>query len=385
MAVVEITSIPPLVSSNSVQYFSFGFVGPWQVGTNLYCVLGSLSGSDITLHVFKSTDGGTTWTAQDDSNVEAFNVGGQQSVFEADTITLFFTNVPPGDSDALPFDIASDLYQTIVTATEPAGSPSEAFAALRSDGSIIYVFRADGEVAARIFNGTLGTRFTVDSEVTANIDNRSMVVDASDTTHVITVDVIGDETRYVTVDASDTASAHVVIPNIVNFAIGRPLAFDGDKLAFPYADATSGFFRIKLLYATGATTNPASASWSQIDVWTSGLDADSNDQDPFAILDTNGDLLVFWINSTSSGIYRMYYARFNGATFAVPVLFYDASLYPPAGATQDPILQANSLAIVDGLFTGITGMDIDGTGYQTFYLTNGGTPPVGDGYFHSMY
>lgn len=148
-------------------------------------------------------------------------------------------------------------------------------------------------------------------------------------------------------------------------------------------DTSGAHARVKVLYATGATSNPLDASWSIIDVWTSGLSPTSDDASVYsaqAMIDDAGDLRVFWVNVDGSAN-RMYSARFNGVGFDAPELFYDSSLYPPSGSTGDPTMLGVSIALLAGTYYGVTSMNIDGSGFQTFYLTPGGIiPPSLTGY-----
>lgn len=383
MSVVPITNPPILVDSTAVQFF-FGlnkFAGPFQIGTDLYVALSMIDGIGTRVEVVQSTDGGSTWARLDDGGGTSILINGVCPLFTSTEILWFFGGVFPFDTfsanyeDAQVFDISTGLFGPLIASDGGSQYDGSMVAVRRSDGTVVLTFEDGIGTEGRIYSaGVLGAPFTVEvgSPPLGNL------IDASDVVHVIVQDA-GTAFNYYTVTGAGTVSGPANVGEIVQF-FDQGVA-DGGNLAFPFINNLGPFPRAKLVYATGASSSPGTASWTQYAVWTSGLDADSVDQNSFAVMD-GSDLLVFWINKTSTSQNRVYYAKFNGGGFDTPVLFYDSVADPPAGATMDPNMIGISVAKIGGAWVGIAGMNIDGSGFQTFYLTNG---TVQSGYRNRLY
>lgn len=384
MSVTPITVPPVLVDATAYQYFFTGnfFCGPWLVGSDLYAALAIIGGLDVRIEVVKSTDNGSTWNRQEDGNGSSISANGIIPLFTALQILWFFGAVNP-----------IDVFDADYTDEQDFTFSGDSFGALNSDNSTTYVgamragFRSDASVLVayasgaslvegRIFSGSWAAPFTIDATATGG--SYALLVDASDVGHVLFL--VGGSIDYRTVTGAGTVSGSVTIPDIIE-PTDQAVA-DSGSLYLPFIQTSGLHARAILEVATGATSNPATASWSQYPVWSGTLDATSEDSSSFAILD-GSDLLVFWINTTALGIARVYSARFNGSGFDSPVLFYDSSLYPPAGSTQNPTMRGLSVVNLAGTFVGIVAMDIDGSGNQTFYLSGGA--PTFSGYRNRVY
>jgi hypothetical protein len=398
MAVIPITSAPPLIDTAALPRFitNVGFMGPLQDSTNLYAAL--VDQNTGAFAVSKSTDAGLTWSIQDAAGEVAPSVAGMVPVFGlSGEIVWLFVSVDSGGGfnanviDAKPFGFGSDTFGSLVSVT-PTGDPigsGRTFGGLRSDSSILMLFSLTvasiNQAWAVVFSsGAFGSPFSLDVAGGDSVSPIGIVIDASDVAHVITFDAVALDTRYLTITLGGSVAAAVSIAAVSSASgvLDQPVAVAG-TLAFPYLDGSGANTRGKLLYATGATSAPGTAAWTIYDIWTSGLEATSDDSDVFAVLD-GSDLLVFWNNRTAAGISRMYCAKFNGSGFDAPVVFYDSSLYPPTGATIDPNMRGTSIAIIGGDFVGLTSMDIDGSGFESYYLVNGSAPPV-SGYRNRVY
>lgn len=384
MAVTPITTTPPLIDAALVQFYgTFNcFSGPIDHAGDLYAALFDVA--TVQLQIVKSTDSGATWSRVDDGAGATIITAGVVPVFgSASLIVWLFVALDSGGGsspnfiDAQEFDLTSDTFGAIVAdvTTDPAGS-GQTFGVYRSDGSIVMLYplivAGISEAWASVYAaGAFGAAFQVDAEPAESVGPIGAVLDSSDVTHVIDFDATSGDFRYSTIDAGNVVTGPEPVPAIssASAVLDHPVA-DSGTLAFPYTDGSGAHARAKALIGTGATNDPATASWTVYDVWTAGLDATSEDSKPYAIMD-GADLLVFWINTTAAGIARVYWAKFNGGGFDAPTLFYDSSLFPPAGATVDPTMRGLSVVNLAGAFVGIVGMNIDGTGFQSFYLKSG--------------
>lgn len=387
MAVTEITIPPTLIDSTAWQYFfnTNKFVGPWPVGADLYAALAIIDGLDLRIEVVKSSDDGATWGRMDDGGGTSILTNGTTPLFVAAAILWFFGGVDPFDTfspdveDEQSFDFGTDLFQSLITDDGGSAYSGGMIAALRSDGSAVVTFADSDGAVARIFSaGAFGGKFTIDA--LASAAPYALIVDSSDVAHVLVVN--GASFDYYTITGSGTVAGPVNVADVIE-PTDQGVA-NGGNLYLPFIDNSGLHPRAMFQYASGATSNPADASWNQYPVWAGTLDADSDDATSFAIMD-GADVLVFWINTTAAGIARVYYAVFNGSGFDAPVLFYDSSLYPPAGATQDPTMRGLSIANLGGDFVAIAGIDPDGAGKQTYYLMAGSTPPTSEGYSNAVF
>lgn len=376
MSVNEITTPPVLVDSDAFNFYDSS-IGPVKVASDLYVALQSFSGLAQRLQVLKSTDGGATWARLDDGSGSSFVTNGSVALFLSTGIFFLFGGVDPintADStkvDEQSFPYSSETFQSLVTAAITAYQ-GRLRGVLRSDDTAVATFRDNGDINGVIFSGgSLGTPFSVDTG--AITDNVCLIIDSSDVAHALFN--IGGTVFYRTITGAGSVSGSVSIPDVPE-QLAAGLA-DSGNLYYPWADFSGPFGRAQVEVATGATSNPATASWTQYQVWTSGLDADSNDDSPVMMMD-GADPVVFWINETDAGISRIYSARFNGSGFDAPVLFYDSSLYPPTGATVDPTITRIAIANIGGAFVVILTMAIDGTGVHTYYGVSTSGPTSGN-------
>jgi hypothetical protein len=378
MPVTPITSTPNLVDDFAIQ-FAFGFnsfIGAWKVGSALYAALMTEEGLGLRNQIVKSLDNGATWSRIDDGGGSSSS-SSTSAIFFSDRIDWFFGGVFPLDVadinfvDEQTFDIAMQIFQSLITgAAEYVGGMN---AVLRSDGSVLCVYgdsgTPDGPTGRIFLGGAFGTPFNINGSTTAF--TAGLAVDAADVGHQLFGTLF--DTTYQTLSGGGTVSSEETIPGAMEPS-DQSLAYDIDKLAFPFIWTNNGALlgRVKLQHAVSASIDPTTAVWNQYDVWTGFfLPVDSVDSSAFAIMD-GSDLLVFWINTLDTGIAKVYYAKFNGSGFDAPVLFYDSSLFPPVGATQNPTMRGISIAVIDGSYTAIVGMNAFGDHYRTYYVSNGG-------------
>ncbi len=375
----EITTPPVLVSDVDFDFASSS-IGPVEVGPDLYVALQSFGGLSTRFQVLKSSDGGATWARVDAGGGTSYITNGNAALFISTGIFFLFGGVNPANtSDATKVDeqsfvYASDTFQGLLTAAVTSYT-GKLRAGIRSDDSAVAAFDDSGDVKGVIFNGALGSVFAVEPSAT----HIALIVDASDVAHSLSN--VSGVIKYRTITGAGSVSSSVTIPDVPEAGDPGYGVADAGNLYYPWPDFSGPFSRAKCEVATGATSAPGTASWTEYPVWTTGLDSDSNDDSPI-VIKSGADIFVFWINETDAGISRIYSARFNGAGFDAPVVFYDSSLYPPAGSVGDPTITRIDMAIVGGSLVSIITMGIgDGGGVKTFYGQSAG----GSGYLNYIY
>ncbi len=377
MPVTPITSTPTLIDASAYNFFDSS-IGPVLVGSDLYVALATLSGLGVRVQVVKSSDNGATWTREDNGSGSSILTNGIAAVFASVGVLFLFGGVFPIDTvdntkvDEQSFLYATDLFQNLVVAgiTFYGGALR---AVVRSDDSAVATFSNTPDLSGIVFSGgSFGSPFTVETSATAQV---CLIVDAADVAHSLYN--LSGTVFYRTITGAGTVSGSIAIPDLPTADAGG--VAEGGNLYYPYLDFTGPHLRVMFEVATGATSNPATATWSNYPVWTAGLDPLSEDGDPVAVMD-GADAWVFWPNEDSAGINRIYAAKFNGAGFDAPIVYYDATLNPPAGSTIDPVILRIAIQKIGGAFVGVATIVISGGILKSYYLANGGA-----GYRHRVY
>lgn len=133
----------------TVPDWSFGFFGAVEHGANLY-TLGTLQGAGTeAVGVFKSTDGGATWTEMDSANRKSLadqNRASASAFAFSDTFRVYHTD-PTGDTLAVSdFNMATDTWGSTDVSAESIFGVLDTFGGIdgvrRSDGSDVIIFQA---------------------------------------------------------------------------------------------------------------------------------------------------------------------------------------------------------------------------------------------------
>lgn len=248
--------------------------GPWLVGGNLYEVLVPQDTTGTSTpqlcNVWKSTDGGLTWTAMDSAN--AILVRGFQACCDGLKITvvnsLYPVGIIPVDMHVIEFDLATDLWGAQGGAS-PAQSVTGAQLILpRSDGSKIIVYASlantNGDLDAVSWKaGVWGTPFNIVSFAPGNgFGFVSGCIDTTNTAHVFFTD-LSNVSNYQAILLSNALGATSVLVD-ANFILeGIPIC-DGTRIMLPVGDSFGPAIRPSLWVGTPLAA-PVWTLYSDID------------------------------------------------------------------------------------------------------------------------
>lgn len=364
-------------------------VGPFLVGTDYYVLLGSIT--SVAGRVYKSTDSGATWTFKSEATTPNGAYQNYAAEFSALKIDVAYP-CAPGAPDTITqdtFTFSTDLFSLEVSASEPginsdtmltrlaSGDLIACYSVLVTDHNVLYV---------RQFSGTWSGKVTIGATVSGESWSAGVsLVDGSDVTHLLSNFDPGTgiiEVRYQTVSSGPTGSGAIALPVTINDAgifplTGQPVVYAG-KLIFPFIDKSSSFSRVAVAIAAGATANPSDASWSTASVRGGAMSTNWQDRSPFALIDSLGDLYVFWITEYSTdSILQIYSAKYNGATFDAPVLYYDVMALPPSGITTPQGMRVGSFRDIGGSILGVVTITDDAFTDHAFFLNGGGAAASG--------
>jgi len=346
--------------------------GPWKAPNGaLYCLLvGGTSGPTATLNIFKSTNGGLTWTQMD--AVHSPSPGGANAQlntqFNASTglLTMAYgllgTTAPATISWAT-FNTATDLFAATVypNITDALSGPHFV---VRSDATVVLWYQQSGGSSPTGYRintaGTWGAFVTV----AAAIVPAGTYLDAAGTTHLI---YEGAGNHYVDLPLSaanalgSTAAIFTALAHPPNTTTMWRGAVFGTSLLIPVVvQLASGECQ-----ATVYAGTPLSAP-----VYTGTLVGDT--PAPNGTI-TNVRLNVFgsvaylsWNVVPFGGANQMWYSVNSGSGWSTPALFYDEIANPPAsGGTT-----IADVSLLAGSLFGLVGMGAAG-----FFLIGSG-PPV---------
>lgn len=376
MAVTPITTAPTVIDASAFNFFNSD-IGPVLVGSALYIPL--IDFSNI-VYVLKSTDSGATWTRMDSGSGAAVNAFATSTAFPGTGIQLFWL-------DEQTFVFATDLFQATVSNPDPDAPFFVGVGRIRSDGSVVLLWQ-DGNTASivgQIFSGGgFAASFNVYTEVgIPHIpDVIGLVIDSSDVAHALYLDNDTGLVNYSTIVGASTVAGPVALADVLPSSRSYSTLANAGNLFYAYHTGGVGS-QVRVEIATGATSNPATAVWTNYLV--RACPAGSIDAYPCMIMD-GADVLVFWTNEdvTSGTGDTILYAKWNGAGFDAPVVWYDATAHPPAGGLQvTPFASLLSVSSVSGQFVGSVAMYQPGFVQKTFYLANPSGPT--SGYRHRIY
>ncbi len=316
------------------------FYGPFVIGSNQYAVLLSEPGSSPPFHnwlnVYKTTDGGLTWTSMDSANrpdtSQSFDV-----ILNGTVFTIVYTASTIDDPlKIITFDTATDTFG-VPSVDGPLTSGNARIAQFASgDLCIWYGGFTLGLQAAVIFSaGVWGIPVTIPA---SKNDARSIVMGANNVAQLFYFDI------------------HAVGPDFFNSVFLRTFTnggvmgaeqnvFTSPAVVLRSSDPTgriviwNGDF---IVPAFGGTNNTQAGIWTgspyTAPVWTFTLldptvqPPGAGDFTPFALVDSNNNLIVFWntLNFGSpAGPVNMSYRINDGTGFKTAQILYDELTNPP--------------------------------------------------------
>ncbi len=333
--------------------FKFLFV----VGSNLYGVLSSGDPLSSLGGVFKSTDGGATWTQQDSVNRP---LNGFHLLAELDEITgiiyLCYDGVADLHYRINTFDTNTDTYGSVVTSgfTWAVGSTNAEL--LRQSMGDIYVYYISGStlVYEKFSTGAWsGSQVTVSSIYNTTI--LSYAVDAADRMHLLVGPIVTQKrVAYIPIDATGSVgSAVIVYSNGFSIGIagsGNGVILNGDTICFPYVTGASEN-DVRVFFGT-----PLNAPvWTDEAVATVSDRAIINDLQ----LDGSNNLVSFYTQYNQSGgdPDQLWMNTRTSGVWGTPELVYDLIDNPPPTNGFDPFnnyIHSLNAALFDGRWVFIT-------------------------------
>jgi hypothetical protein len=137
------------------------FQGPFKIGSNLYCVLQQTvaAGAIFNLNVFKSTDGGLTWTLEDGANSptvdQTAGFARVQARLNPDGVTITIGFTPVGGSNTVNFVTFSSVTDLFTAGVIPPVVASTGFDFVtRVNGEMVIFYALI--VAPRILETDIG-------------------------------------------------------------------------------------------------------------------------------------------------------------------------------------------------------------------------------------
>jgi hypothetical protein len=304
------------------------YIGPFIIGAALYAIL---MGEDIThkLNVYKSADNGLTWTSMDQANrpptTQSFD-----ALLNAGVFTIVYTSTGAGSPlRIITFDTATDTFGAI-SVDGPLTSGNARIAQFASsDLCVFYGSRVLSIQDVVIFSGG-AWGVPVDIPNGKN-DAVAVIIGANDVAQLFYFDLqapgynlfLRTFTNGGVLGAEQAAFSAGFNGTIRSVPIGRLVIWNGD-FAIP---------------AVGGANSSQAGIWIgtpyTAPVWTfTILDPvvqpfTAGDFSPFALVDGNNNLIVFWTTINDPLFVTMSYAINPGAGFGMPVTFYNQGLDPP--------------------------------------------------------
>ena len=355
-----------------------------------------LSENVVTSHarMFRSTDNGTTWVAQDiahEPGSSGLNLNSDVNVFQRGATIYALWVVSPV---ALQQHFVWNSFNTVTNlwGTESAQGPLNITGAIGVEFCVLstgdlYVYKGNATgVAYLLYSGGAwaGAVVVVDAGVANDVGDVKMVtVDSLDRMHVVyqlrgSVTTLAD-LLYVQVSAAGVVGAPATLLTgaiaLDIYTVGQGPIWLGTTLVVPYQRTSDNITTVLL------GTPLAAPVWTPavVDPAASTVPAGDRANFPCAALDGNGDLNVFWAtNSAANADDRVWTAVNTGAGFSTPITFYTNGTNPPPG--EDPaspgLVNASSPTLLDTNVFGylwdsvITTPGIGGT--ATFFLLGSG-------------
>ncbi len=361
-----------------------------KIGSNLYA--GLSNNSTPAFGVFKSTDGGLTWTQRDAVHAPALLFFPSYEVIAAQDGIYF---VWDGDGGAVAsqaigycrFDPLTDTWGAVHASPALMTAAADRLAiARRSNGDIVVIFTSLNPVANDlqfgIFSkatGAWGGANNFFNTVSGISFGVAAVVGPDNTVYVLSQDGAGPtQIFFQTISPGNVVSAQLLIATIGAGEIvpGLPVIWN-NQLIFPFTALGGGNPSMFVGTPVGSPV------WSNValslvtplaDVFT-----------PIAFVTPQNALLVFV--SLNGGIgappYQIWFSTFGLSALSAPTglaLYYDAVTDPPVAGPVDEILKV-SLIPFNGSIAGMVGMQQGGGGFppENAYFLLPGCPTNAQG------
>ncbi len=322
--------------------FTYPAFGPYEytAPARLYQVL--IDQVTSALAVYKSIDGGATWTAQDAANGPILNGGGTVSLNYAVTqrgniLSIIYPPLVYTGQRIVTFDVSTDTFGAPSAAGPTAQLRIAYLLQLPSSGDLYAIYEKPATSPQSIFYAVFsGGIWATPVQITAETLNSSLLVvllDPDERIHVY-YDIPGSELKEVTVLAGVVAAATTVRTGGGNDdfnEMGQPTIW-GTKIVLPYIFEVGG---IPLAAVLVGDTFAGPTTWDAphvIDTVPTVTIA-GEDLYVFALVSLDGlTAYVFWIaldyGNPSAVIDQMWYASNSGSGWSAPILYYDAVANP---------------------------------------------------------
>ncbi len=344
------------------------------IGGNLYAIVMDLATS--FLHVYKSTNGGFSWTEKDAAH--APYGGTYQAIVAQDGIYTVRSDILSNESLWYArFDPATDTWGPSIESTRNINVGAFQNIVRRSNGDIVVLYQAEntfGDVHWGIFSHAgAWTGENIFNSTTQETIPVAAVIGPDDTVHVVIQDLLGPfNFYYQRLSPTNVVSAPVLIATqAIEFLSGLPLVLN-NQIIFPF-----GQYSLESNPQMFVGTPANAPVWSAIPLNSVG-GGGSNTIFPAAF--SNGGTLFMFQTLTTGAAYQIWYVPFHtGALGApgTPVLFYDAIANPPAGGPIQEILKVVPIA---GSILAVIDMELTpGFPPENTYFLRGGCPPNAQG------
>jgi hypothetical protein len=359
--------------------------GPWKAPNGaLYCLLTTLVGPTYTMNVFKSLNGGLTWTQQDVANSPVINGSGGffNSQFNATTglLTIAYGtgSLAPNTISWASFNTATDKFAAAIypNVTDVNSGPDFV---VRADGSVVFLYQqVAGGVGVRVNTAGVWSAFTNVTPATAGHTYipAGVYLDSAQTTHCIHIDYppAAAARRFNDVPWSSTnvlgAVALIFTEDTFNGAVLQRGAILGTSLLLPASQQNAGATQSKIQVFAGTPLAAPVYSATTLETIV-GSPAINNSR----LQVYGGTAYLSWNDIPSAATLQMRYATNGGSGWSVPATFYDAVLNPPNAvpAASQTILD---VSILSGSLFGLATMKSLAGGSPAFFLIGGAGPKV---------
>jgi hypothetical protein len=380
---------PPIQIDTSIQasgLFGTGVIseGPWQAPNgDLFVLLSWQAGTHI-FSMFRSTDGGITWTVQDSMHAPPVWIGGfAVAQFDPTAGTNGVVTFAANETFTTPshwiwntFDCGTHLYgvSAIPTLTDVVanGLPTIPWVK-RADGSIVAVYDQSPGV------GTLGFRVYTGAwsgfNILQNTGGHSYTVQGiyldpvTQTSHVIFGDSVGGVITWshITIDSLNDVSAPDTIGAATTDDVFGTGLISGGVLYVPLTRGAPGFSNATMFSGTPLT---AGIAWT-----TTVLQANARlNIQTAAVVVAGGVVTALWDidgTSASNGINR---SSLIGGVWSAPSVYYDLIANPPNAHANNFVSQIAPIFLTSGALNSVVTM-IDPLGnFSAFSLAAAAGP-----------
>lgn len=312
----------------------------------------------ILLHIFKTADRGATWTLMDDVHAPTTNLACMGATFDAGTGLIYLAYA---DDNAFPlvpiintFNTATDLYGTENTSSTDAmasgGSgptgPTENWQLIYNSG-ILWLFSGFRSISYAKFHTGGGTWDAANYFVGTGVMWLEVLFDSVNGVFQffgpnLTFGPTRVNLRWQTMNLAEVFTDHgfiftsVGVPSPQVMDGGQLRIINGTTLAVPFTPRDD--FKVRVALGT-----PLNAPvWTIVEMDPTGSTIPSGPS-PYlfpAVVQHNTDLLSYWTagSGISDGLGKIWQntSTDGGATWGVPILFYDQATNPPPLPVSPP-------------------------------------------------